>query len=268
MPLPLTVIPVSAPVRDEPFDLIATLRASLRAAEISLKAGDVLAISSKYAAIAAGRIVKLADVDASPRARCLAERYRMDLAVAELVLQEADQVFGGIELGFLLTSKGGVVSPNAGLDRSNIPSGQAVLLPAAPYQLAQSIRLALRGPSGPHIGVILTDSWLMPGRYGTTGIAIAMAGFQPIRDERGKKDLFGNAMSVTQIGVADSLAVCAQAVMGERDEATPFALIRGADIDLTDAPLSADAVSIPWRHCIYIESLTLGLMPADAPSKA
>ena len=26
----------------------------------------------------------------------------------------------------------------------------------------------------------------MPGRYGTTGIAIAVAGFQPIRDERGK----------------------------------------------------------------------------------
>ena len=83
------------------------------------------------------------------------------------------------------------------------------------------------------IGVILTDSWLMPGRYGTTGIAIAMAGFQPIKDERGKQDLFGNAMTVTQIGVADSLAVCAQVVMGERDEATPFAVARGAAIEFT-----------------------------------
>ena len=76
-------------------------------------------------------------------------------------------------------------------------------------------------------------------------------------------------MAVTQIGVADSLAACAQIVMGERDEATPFALVaRGADIELTDAPLSANAVSIPWRHCIYIESLTLGLLPLDAAAGA
>ena len=120
------------------------------------------------------------------------------------------------------------------------------------------------------LGLILTDSWLMPGRYGTTGIAIAMAGFQPIKDERGKQDLFGNAMTVTQIGVADSLAACAQVVMGERDEATPFAVARGADIEFTDAPLTAEefAVSIPWRHCIYIESLTLGLLPLDAAAGA
>ena len=95
-----------------------------------------------------------------------------------------------------------------------------------------------------------------------------MAGFQPIKDERGKQDLFGNAMTVTQIGVADALAVCAQVVMGERDEATPFAVARGADIEFTDAPLSADAVSIPWRHCIYIQSLTLGLIPVEAPTGA
>ena len=240
MPQPLTVIPVSAPVRDGPFDLIATLRDSLRRAAISLRDGDVLAISSKYAAIAAGRIINLADVAPSPQARCLAARYRMGPAITQLVLQEADQIFGGIELGFLLTSKGGVVSPNAGLDRSNIPSGQAVLLPEAPFQLAESIRVALQGNFGVRLGVILTDSWLMPGRYGTTGVAIAMAGFRPIKDERGKRDLFGNAMSVTQIGVADSLAVCAQVVMGERDEATPFALVRGGDIDLTDSPLSAE----------------------------
>jgi len=267
MPQPLTVMPVSAPVQDGPFDLVATLRASLRSATIGLQDGDVLAISSKYAAIAAGRVINLANVAPSPQARCLAARYQMDPAITELVLAEADQIFGGIELGFLLTSKGGVVSPNAGLDRSNIPSGQAVLLPEAPFQLAESIRVALQGSLGPRIGVILTDSWLMPGRYGTTGVAIAMAGLEPIKDERGKRDLFGNALSVTQIGVADSLAVCAQVVMGERDEATPFALVRGADIDLTDAPLSAETVSIPWRHCIYIESLTVGLLPAAEPSR-
>ena len=263
MPQPLTVIPVSAPVQDQAFDLIQTLVSSLGAA-IRLRDGDVVAISSKYASIAANRIVELSDVQPTMDAHKLAERYQMDAAITQLVIEEADHIFGGIELGFLLTTKGGVLSPNAGLDRSNIPSGKAVLLPEAPFALAETIRRALQTRSGCRVGVILTDSWLMPGRYGTTGVAIAMAGFQPIKDERGKQDLFGNAMAVTQVGVADSLAVCAQVVMGERDEATPFAVVRGAEIELTDAPLSAEAVSIPWRHCIYIESLTLGMMHADA----
>ena len=268
MPQPLTVFPLSAPVQSQAFDLITTLHDSLKSATFSLEDGDVVAISSKYAAIAGGRIVELADVLPTAQARQLAKRYQMDAAVTQLVLEEADHIFGGIELGFLLTTKGGVLSPNAGLDRSNIPSGKAVLLPKAPFQLAETIRQALQRSFNCRIGVILTDSWLMPGRYGTTGIAIAMAGFQPIKDERGKQDLFGNAMAVTQIGLADSLAVCAQVVMGERDEATPFAVARGADIAFTDAPLSAEAVSIPWRHCIYIESLTLGLVPVDAPASA
>jgi len=265
MPQPLTITPLSAPVQSQPFDLAATMRASLERAAIRLEDGDVVAVSSKYASIAAGRIVALADVAPTPQAQNLAARYQMDAAITQLVLEEADHIFGGIKLGFLLTTKGGVLSPNAGLDRSNIPSGKAVLLPKAPFALAETIRRALEGC---RIGVILTDSWLMPGRFGATGIAIAMAGFQPIKDERGKPDLFGNAMAVTQIGVADSLAACAQIVMGERDEATPFALVRGADIELTDAPLSAAAVSIPWRHCIYIESLTLGLLPVDAAAGA
>lgn len=265
---PLTVFPVSAPVQSQSFDLIATLRNSLKAAAIRLEDGDVVAISSKYASIAGGRIIALADVEPGPQARQLAARYQMDAAITQLVLEEADHIFGGIELGFLLTTKGGVLSPNAGLDRSNIPSGQAVLLPKAPFKLAEAIRRALQGACGCRVGVLLTDSWLMPGRYGTTGIAIAMAGFQPIKDERGKLDLFGNAMAVTQIGLADSLAACAQVVMGERDEATPFAVARGADINLTDVALSADAVSIPWRHCIYIESLTLGLVQVEATASA
>ena len=266
MPQPLTVTPLSAPVQSQPFDLTATLRASLKRAAIRLEDGDVVAVSSKYASIAAGRIVALADVAPTPQARKLAARYQMDAAITQLVLEEADHIFGGIELGFLLTTKGGVLSPNAGLDRSNIPSGNVVLLPEAPFALAETIRRALEQSASCRIGVILTDSWLMPGRFGTTGIAIAMAGFQPIKDERGKPDLFGNAMAVTQIGVADSLAACAQIVMGERDEATPFALVRGADIELTNEPLTAYNVSIPWRHCIYIESLTLGILPADMTS--
>lgn len=267
MPEPLTVQPIQAPVRAEPFDLIETLLASLAQADLQLRDGDALAVSSKYAAIAAGRIYKLDDIDVSPRARHLSRRYNMSAALAQLALDEADHVFGGISQGFLLTARGGIISPNAGLDRSNIPSGQVVLLPEDSFQVAEAIFQSLRQRLGRHIGVVLTDSWLLPGRYGTGGIALGAAGFKPIKDERGKDDLFGNPMAVTQVGVADALAACAQVVMGERDQATPFALLRGADIELTDERFSAGDISIPWRQCIYVESLTLGLLPGGAPEQ-
>ncbi len=265
MPATLTVIPVGAPVQTRPFDLPAVLLESLRAADLRLQEGDVIAVSSKYASIAAGRVRQLDQVQPSEQAQDLAGRYGMDASIAQLVIEEAEHIFGGIELGFLLTAKGGVISPNAGLDRSNIPSGQVVLLPSDPFATAERLRASLQAEFNCRLGVLLSDSWLMPGRYGTTGVAIAMSGFQPIRDERGKSDLFDNPMMVTQIGMADALAVCAQVVMGERDEATPFAIMRGADIRLSDAPLAAADVAIPWRHCIYIESLTLGLLPAASP---
>ena len=264
MPNPLTVYPVKAPIRDARFDLVETAVQSLARAKLTAQVGDVLAISSKYAAIAEGRVFDLDAIQPSARAHELAQRYRMSAAVAQLVLQEAEHVFGGIELGFLLTAKAGIIAPNAGLDRSNIPSGKVVLLPEHPYKTAFAIFDDLRKRLDRHIGVILTDSWLVPGRYGATGIALASAGFQPIKDERGKMDLFGNPMAVTQVGVADALAVAAQVVMGERDEATPFALARGAEISLSDEPNSPAEVAIPWLDCIYVKSLTRGLLPDGA----
>ena len=268
MPPPLTVYPVQAPIQDRPFDLAQALIDSLNQAEIALRDGDVVAVSSKYAAIAEGRIFSLDEVRPTARAKTLAKRYRMDAAVAQLVIEEAGHIFGGIKMGFLLTARLGIISPNAGLDRSNIPSGQVVLLPERPYDTAETIRQRLHQRLNCRIGIILTDSWLVPGRYGTTGIALAVAGFKPIKDERGKMDLFGSPMTVTQVGVADSLAVCAQVVMGERNQATPFAVVRGAEVELTDARSSVDDVSIPWRQCIYVESLTRGLLPDDTAAEA
>jgi len=230
----------------------------------TLQDGDVVAVSSKYVAISEGRVVSLDDVKISMEALELADHYQMNPKTAQLVLQEADHVFGGIP-GFLLTFKDGIVSPNAGIDRSNIPSGHVVLFPKDPYQSAAGIRAALRDRLGVDVGVILTDSWLMPGRLGTSGVALATAGFKPIQDERGKTDLFGNPMAVTQRGIADGISVCAQMVMGERDEATPIAIIRNTGVELADIDLDVTAVSVPWEMCLYIESLTNGLLehPAD-----
>lgn len=256
---PLIVIPVEAPVQENTFDLYQTIISALDHAGQHLQDGDVLAVSSKYTAISEGRVVSLETIEVSSQAQALAERYSMNPRIVQLVLQEADHIFGGIQ-GFLLTYKEGIISPNAGLDRSNIPSGYVVLFPQYPYRSAANIRAALRQRLGVTIGVILTDSWLMPGRLGTSGVALATAGFKPIQDERGKADLFGNPMQVTQRGIADSICVCAQMVMGERDEATPIAIVRNTGVTMSDEPLSIEDVAIPWQMCIYVESLTRGLI--------
>lgn len=266
--LPLIAIPIEAPVQQSAFDLMTTLFESINATGESLQDGDVVAISSKYTAISEGRVVDLADVIITSEAQDLAERYHMHAGMAQLVMQEADHIFGGIPMGFLLTSKDGIISPNAGLDRSNIPSGQVVLFPEKPYHKAQEIRQLIREQQGVDVGVILTDSWLMPGRLGTTGVALATAGFRPVVDERGKIDLFGNPMQVTQRGVADSICAAAQMVMGETAEATPIAIVRNTGVDLVDLPLGVEDVAIPWQMCIYVESLTIGLLPNGAPTES
>ncbi len=255
----LIVIPVQAPVQDYTFDLYNVLVEALAASGETLQQGDVLAVSSKYAAISEGRVVALDAIVVSPEATELAERYHMNPVIAQLVMSEADHVFGGIP-GFLLTYKDGILSPNAGIDRSNIPNGYAVLFPKEPYRSAAAIRAAIRERLNVDVGVILTDSWLMPGRLGTSGVALATAGFHPIQDERGKEDLFGNPMQVTQRGIADAICQCAQMVMGERDEATPFAIVRNTGVELTDEEITVEDVAIDWRMCIYVQSLTDGLL--------
>ena len=255
----LIVIPVQAPVQQAAFDLHSTIIDAIAASGEILQDGDVVAVSSKYTAISEGRVVALADIVVTPEAEAIAERYHMNHKIAQLVVAEADHVFGGIP-GFLLTYKDGILSPNAGIDRSNIPNGYAVLFPEHPYQSAADIRRALRERLNVNVGVILTDSWLMPGRLGTSGVALATAGFHPIQDERGKADLFGNPMQVTQRGMADAICQCAQMVMGERDEATPIAIVRNTGVEMTDDPISVDEVAIDWQMCIYVQSLTAGLL--------
>lgn len=268
----LTILPLKAPVQQSSFDLVKTIQHAVQQTNHQLNTGDVLAISSKYAAISQGRVIDLEAVEVSDYAAELAERYIMNPQMTELIVREADHIFGGIihefegrQLGFLLTIKDGIVSANAGLDRSNVPAGQVVLFPENPYKLAAEVRQQLRDLIGVNLGVILTDSWLMPGRTGTTGVALATSGFHPVIDERGKPDLFGNPMQVTQRGLADQLCAAAQVVMGESDESTPIVLLRGADITLTDDEITVDDVAIDWQMDIYVGALTDGLLPDGAP---
>jgi coenzyme F420-0:L-glutamate ligase/coenzyme F420-1:gamma-L-glutamate ligase len=84
---------------------------------------------------------------------------------------------------------------------------------------------------------------------GTTGIALGLAGFEPIRDYRTEKDLYGRGISVTTHAVADDLASAAHLIMGESDEQTPAVLIRNAPVAFAKA--DGSALVIPRENCLF-----------------
>jgi len=69
-------------------------------------------------------------------------------------------------------------------------------------------------------------------RLGCSGVAIGLAGIPSVIDDRGRSDLFGRKLEVTKRAVADNIASAAELVMGEADECTPAAIIRGIGLPI------------------------------------
>ena len=201
-----------------------------------------------------GAVVKLADVTPSRKAKALAKKFDMDARIAELVLKEAEYVVKGVP-GFLLTIRDGMIAPNAGIDRSNVPAGYAILYPRRPFASAQKLRQRFRQELDLRVGIVIADSRLMPTRIGTTGVAIACAGFEPVEDLRGRRDLFGNVLRVTLKAVADGIATMGVAVMGESDESTPAAIVRGANVIWSERKFSWKHMAVGPAEDIYLKGV-------------
>jgi len=126
------------------------------------------------------------------------------------------------------------VHANAGIDKSNIcqnaEDSQVLLLPKNPDASARALRrgLAERGTVAPQ--VIINDSMGRAWRNGTVGLAIGTAGLEPLRNQIGELDMFGNVLEVTEPAVADELAAAASLVMGQAAQGCPVVLARGAGL--------------------------------------
>jgi coenzyme F420-0:L-glutamate ligase / coenzyme F420-1:gamma-L-glutamate ligase len=208
------------------------IAAAVKACE-GFKDGDILVLAETAVATSEENVIRLSAIKPSERARELAAQYRMDPATAEIVLRESDSIVGGIS-GFLLCMKGGTLLPNAGVDASNAPPGCVTPLPKDPDGSALQIKDAVRKETGAKIGVIIADSRTHAMRLGCSGVAIGCAGFTAVIDDRGRSDLFGRKLEVTKRAVADNIASAAELVMGEADECTPAAIIRGIGLPIDD----------------------------------
>jgi coenzyme F420-0:L-glutamate ligase len=248
----LTLSPVTAPAKSSRFDLAGFIDGTVGPL---LGDGDVLVVSSKFVAVSEGRLVRLDSVRPGKRAKELAVEHRMDPRLCELVLRESDELIGGIP-GFLLTSRDGLLTPNAGIDKSNVKHGTVVLYPRKPEASAWRIREALRFSRGVSVGVLICDSRLSPTRRGTTGVAVAASGVEAVLDMRGRVDLFGNVLKVTAQGVADDLCSAAEVLMGESDEAVPMVLVRGVSKNLLkETEYGGHRFAISMDECVYLRSL-------------
>ena len=90
----------------------------------------------------------------------------------------------------------------------------------------------------------------MPLRSGITGVALGYAGFQGIRDYRGKPDIFGRKFKFSRTNVADSLATAAVLVMGEGNERQPLAIIEKSPVEFCDK-IRQKELSIDIREDMY-----------------
>ena len=203
----------------------------------TLKDGSILAVASKIVALSENRVVDATE-DKEALIRKESEWMR--------------HVFGP----WWLTVRDGTVVVNAGVDESNAnpveslrdhgASGKMILLPKDSFASAERLHSSILHPPErtgsvragkarmKNLGIIITDSRIMPLRAGVVGVALGYAGFKAVKDYRGEPDIFGRPMEVTQTDIADSLATAATLVMGEGAECQPLAIIEDAPVVWTD----------------------------------
>ncbi|MEP7199593.1 MAG: coenzyme F420-0:L-glutamate ligase, partial [Chloroflexota bacterium] len=166
-----------------------------------LRERDILCITSKVVALEQGRCIKLSDVQVTEAARQLpqlpySKDFKTHPGLAQLILDESEKIF---QAKFVyVTLRDAIFMANAGIDLSNVPEGYAVLWPKQPWRWAREFRDALCAQFGmSELGVVLTDSHVVPFRKGVVGIAIAWSGFEGVESQVGKPDLYDKPLKYT-----------------------------------------------------------------------
>ncbi|OGG24639.1 hypothetical protein A3A79_05685 [Candidatus Gottesmanbacteria bacterium RIFCSPLOWO2_01_FULL_43_11b] len=200
-----------------------------------LKEKDIVVVTSKIVSICQGRVVKNT-VDKQELIRKEAQMYIEEPAISRFHVT--------------LTIKEGILIANSGIDESN-SGGYFILWPKEPFKEAQQIWQHVRKKySIKNLGVIITDSRLVPLRWGTLGIVLSWCGFSPLKDYIGKPDIFGRKLRVTKQNIIDGLAAAAGVVMGEGNEQTPLAIIKNAPVHFLEKP-SLPSVHIDLKDDMY-----------------
>ncbi len=192
------------PPKDDLWDLLSKIK--------SLKENSIVAITSKIVSIGEGRCIPI---------NGKTNKDELAIKEADIYLERSIAPEGLI----LHTIKNNLLVASAGIDESN-GAGYFILWPKDPQASAKKIWKFLKKKfKVKNLGVIITDSRLIPLRRGVVGLSIAFVGFKPLRDYRNLKDIFGREFVMETSNLPDSLATAAVLEMGEGSEQKPIAII-------------------------------------------
>lgn len=194
---------------------------------------DIIIVASTIVAKAEGRMFRLEDIVPGDEAKRIAQEQQIDPRFVQAVLDRSRDVLIEWPI-FLVETKNGHVCIKAGIDASNVDSGYLADLPENPDASAATIGKRIEGIIGRKISVIITDTNGRAFKIGQTGVAVGLYHIHPIRNWKGKKDLFGNILQITEESVADEIAGAANLLMGEGDGGYPVVVLRGLEMRSED----------------------------------
>jgi coenzyme F420-0:L-glutamate ligase/coenzyme F420-1:gamma-L-glutamate ligase len=233
----LTLTPLLGIPLVQPGDDIASyILDALVRAEITLQDHDILVIAHKIISKSEGRLVRLSDITPTAEAYRLAEETGKDARFIQAVLDDAVGVERARRGVIITEQRGGWIVANSAIDQSNVPKDgeepQLLLLPVDPDDSARRLRHTIQERTGATVAVIINDTHGRPFRMGAVGVAIGVAGIQPLADLRGEQDLFGYTLQSTDIATADEIAAAASILQGQTAQGTPVVHLRGLQLPI------------------------------------
>lgn len=223
----------SLPLIEPGQNLAEIIYEAVRNLALQVEDGDIFVITQKIVSKAENRLVNLETVTPSKRAIKISKICGKDARLVELILSESKDIIRMKQDALIVEHKLGFVCANAGIDHSNVKGnwGKAedwyLMLPEDPDNSANLISAYFHQKTGIKPGVLIIDSHGRAWRKGTVGISIGTSGVPEIADLRGKEDLFGFHLKITQVAAADELAAAASLVMGQANERVPVVHVRG-----------------------------------------
>ena len=213
----IEIIPVCGlPEFKKNDDLIGILTTTLKNNSETLLNGDVVIVTQKIISKIEDRAVDLKVTD-----------------INEVLKEESTQILRKRGETVIARTRHGFICANAGIDKSNIDKGYALLLPVDPNKTANTIRRKIKAEFDLDIAVIISDTFGRAWRKGQTNVAIGSSGIEPLTSYIGTTDSYGNDLMATEIAIIDELAGASELVMNKVDE-VPVAIIRGYKYRFSD----------------------------------
>ena len=235
---------LNIPLVNEGDNIAELLLISIRNQSIEIENDDILAVTSKVISKAEGRMVNLNDIHPSKKALELGKEIKRDPRLMELLISESKEIVRASEQAIIVEHRLGFICANAGIDHSNVQGSYGnkedwyLLLPKSPDDSAKIIREYFKDKTGKDIGVVIIDSHGRPWRKGTVGVIIGTSRVPALIDLRGKPDLFGYHLKITEVAAGDELAAAASLMMGQADEKIPAVHVRGFPYQLCDSAIA------------------------------